>query len=223
MKTPAINPFGSHSPFKVVAGCIIALLAAAFFFMDKKSFFVSLDSSANKIASGGPPMSQTVTSFYDLKATSITGTEVPFSQYKNKVVLIVNTASACGFTPQYKGMEELYQKFHNQGFVILGFPSNQFGAQESGSDAEIQKFCELRYKVTFPMFKKSEVKGPEQNSVYKYLTKTQTDFPGAHVEPKWNFNKYLINKQGKVVGYFESKVEPLSSELVSKIEDLVKE
>jgi glutathione peroxidase len=121
-------------------------------------------------------------------------------------VLVVNTASACGFTPQYAGLETLWKEYQSKGFVVLGFPSNDFGGQEPGSAAEIKKFCSVKFGVTFPLFAKVKTKGEGQSEVYKFLT-------AKHGEPKWNFHKYLVGKDGQVVQMFPSKVAPESDEL----------
>lgn len=133
-------------------------------------------------------------------------------QYAGKVVLVVNTASFCGFTGQYEGLEALYAKYQGKGLVVLGFPSNQFGEQEPGSAKEIADFCFNTYGVKFPMFAKTDVKGPKKNALYAELAKaTQT-------EPKWNFNKYLIDREGKVLGHYSSMVAPQSGTLVAAVE-----
>lgn len=142
------------------------------------------------------------------KVKNIDGEEVDLSTYKGKTVLIVNVASKCGLTPQYKGLEELYEKYQDRGFVILGFPSNDFLWQEPGSEQEIKQFCELNYKVKFPLFSKVRVKkGKDQSELYKYLTSPETN-PGFSGEIEWNFQKFLINKEGKVVKRYSPKTEP---------------
>jgi glutathione peroxidase len=133
-------------------------------------------------------------------------------QYAGKVVLVVNTASFCGFTKQYEGLEAVYAKYQGRGFVVLGFPSNQFGEQEPGSAKEIADFCFNTYGVKFPMFAKTEVAGPKKNALYAELAKA------TQAEPKWNFNKYLIDRRGKVLAHYPSSVEPEGSTLVSAIE-----
>jgi glutathione peroxidase len=133
-------------------------------------------------------------------------------QYAGKVILVVNTASYCGYTPQYKGLEELHAKYAARGLVILGFPSNDFGKQEPGSSKEIAELCYNTYGVKFPMFAKSPVKGAAANPLHQELTKATGQ------EPKWNFTKYLIDRNGKVLAHFPSKVEPGNKELVAKIE-----
>jgi len=146
-------------------------------------------------------------SFYALSTTKLSGEPVGLKEYEGKVALVVNTASKCGFTPQYKGLQALYSELSPRGFVILGFPSNDFGGQEPGSSEEIKQFCELNYKVTFPMFSKVVTKaGPDQSPIYSWLGQTGN-------LPKWNFSKYLIGKDGKVVAFFPSEVTPESPAL----------
>ena len=145
------------------------------------------------------------------------GSEKPLSSYKGKVLLIVNTASECGFTPQYKGLEELYQKYRDRGLEVLAFPANNFGSQEPGSDPEIRQFCTLKYHVSFPLFAKTSVKGADINPLYRYLT-SRSGFDG---DITWNFNKFLVDRSGKVVARYDSKVEPMSPELVKEIEKLL--
>ncbi|WP_181357815.1 glutathione peroxidase [Stenomitos frigidus] len=146
-------------------------------------------------------------SIYDFTATSIEGKPISLSTYQNNVLLIVNTASACGFTPQYKGLQALYDKYTSQGFVILGFPCNQFGQQEPGSTAEIQSFCEMRFGVTFPLFQKIDVNGQNAHPLYKYLTKTAPGILGTEAI-KWNFTKFLVDRTGKVVSRYSSLTKP---------------
>ena len=154
-------------------------------------------------------------SVHDFKVKTIDGKEASLSDYKGKTVLIVNTASECGYTPQYAGLEALYEKYKGRGFTVLGFPSNDFGAQEPGTNSEIKKFCELRYKTTFPLFSKIPVKGPDADPLYKYLT----GLPGKQGGPvTWNFNKFLVGPDGKVIEHFDSRVEPMSPELTAKLE-----
>jgi len=139
------------------------------------------------------------------------GTESSLSEWSGKVVLIVNTASKCGYTPQYKGLQELHAKYSPRGFAVLGFPSNDFGGQEPGTSQEIATFCTSIYAVNFPMFEKTKVTGDERNPVYALLTK-------AYGPPKWNFHKYLVDKHGKPVQAWPSAVAPDSKEIVGAIE-----
>jgi glutathione peroxidase len=150
-------------------------------------------------------------SFFDLGTHTLDGKSQPLSAYRGKVLLVVNTASECGFTPQYGGLEKLHEQYAAKGFAVLGFPSNDFGEQEPGSADQIQAFCSTNYGVTFPLFEKVKTKGPEQSPVYAFLTK-------AHGEPRWNFHKYLVGKDGQVVAAFSSKVTPESPELRTAID-----
>jgi glutathione peroxidase len=148
---------------------------------------------------------------HEFTPRSIDGKPAPLAAYKGHVVLIVNVASKCGFTPQYTGLESLYQKYKDRGFTILGFPANDFGAQEPGTDAEIKTFCSTRYSVTFPMFSKIAVKGDGQAPLYQYLT-------GSQGEVKWNFTKFLVGKDGQAIRKFDSAVKPDAAELTAAIE-----
>nr|QBO71392.1 glutathione peroxidase [Pleurotus ostreatus] len=148
-----------------------------------------------------------MTTFYDLSATLPGGKPYPFSQLKGKVVLIVNVASQCGFTPQYKGLQALYEKYHEKGLEILGFPCNQFGGQEPGTDDEIATFCERNHGVTFPLMAKSDVNGDQTNEVYKWLKERKAGLLGL-TRIKWNFEKFLIDKEGNVVHRWASTTGP---------------
>ncbi|MDB2363921.1 glutathione peroxidase [Flavobacteriales bacterium] len=150
--------------------------------------------------------------FYDFKMKGITGEEISFSDYKEKVVLIVNTASECGFTPQFKGLEELYLKYKGQGLVILGFPCNQFGGQEPGTEVEIQQGCMLNYGVSFPMFSKIDVNGKNEDAFYTFLKSEKSNLLLKRI--KWNFEKFLINKKGEVVARYASIKTPESLESI---------
>lgn len=149
------------------------------------------------------------TSFYDLECKDKKSESFKFDQLKGKVVLIVNVASKCGFTPQYKELEELYKKYQDKGFVILGFPCNQFGKQEPGSDEQITEFCQLNYGVTFPIMKKIDVNGSNADSVYNYLKSQKAGLLGFK-GIKWNFEKFLVDSNGKVVQRFSSLTKPSS-------------
>lgn len=143
---------------------------------------------------------------YDFKVKDSKGEEVSLSEYKGKVLLIVNTATGCGFTSQYKSLEELYREFKDQGFEVLDFPCNQFGHQAPGSDAEINEFCTLKYDTTFPRFKKIDVNGKDASSLYKWLKSQKGGFLGSRI--KWNFTKFLVDRQGKVVARFAPTTPP---------------
>ena len=154
-------------------------------------------------------------SIYDIKLKDIDGKDTSLAAYKGKVLLIVNVASKCGFTPQYKSLEATYQKFKDKGFVVLGFPCNQFGGQEPGTNEEIKQFCSSKYSVTFPLCDKIKVNGANRHPLYVELAGEKSPFPG---NIKWNFNKFLIGKDGKIVKRFDSKVTPDSAEATEAIE-----
>ena len=155
-------------------------------------------------------------SLFDCQATSIDGVEVPLSEYKGLVVLVVNTASKCGFTKQYEELEKLYQKFKGRGFVILGFPSNDFMGQEPASNADIKSFCSLNYNVTFPLFSKAPVSGSAKQPVYRFLTEES-----GYSEVRWTFEKFLVDSEGAVVGRWRSFISPLNKDIQSVIEKLL--
>lgn len=183
----------------------------------KKIFFILsaiLLTNFTFFEEGGFAVSDQVKNVYSFNVFDIDGKEVSLSAYAGKVLLIVNTASRCGFTPQYKELEELYQKYQDKGFAVLGFPANNFMGQEPGTNEEIKRFCELKYKVTFPIFSKIDVKGKNIHPLYTYLTEA-SPFPGGI---KWNFNKFLVGPGGEVVARFESGTKPLDPEIIRKIE-----
>jgi glutathione peroxidase len=154
-------------------------------------------------------------SVYDITVKDIKGADTSLSAYKGKVLLIVNVASKCGFTKQYTGLEALYAKYKDQGLVVLGFPCNQFGGQEPGTEAEIAEFCSLKFDVKFPLFSKIEVNGPGRAPLYTFLSGEGAKFPG---KIGWNFNKFLVGRDGQVIARYESKVAPESEELVKVVE-----
>jgi glutathione peroxidase len=158
-----------------------------------------------------------VTSIYDLTVENIDGEKVALSQYKGKVLLIVNVASQCGYTGQYADLEKLYDAYKAKGFVVLGFPSNDFGGQEPGSEAEIKEFCSAKYGVSFPMFSKITVKGNGKHPLYKYLTANAK--PAEEVN--WNFNKFLVSKDGKTIVKYNSNAAPMGSDLKSAVEKML--
>jgi len=154
-------------------------------------------------------------SIYDLKLKDIDGKDTTLGAYKGKLLLVVNVASKCGFTKQYTGLEATYQKYRAQGLVVLGFPCNQFGGQEPGSDEEIKQFCSSKFNVTFPLFDKIEVNGDKRHPLYTALAGKDSPYPG---DIKWNFTKFLIGKDGKILKRFESAVTPESPELTAAID-----
>ena len=159
-----------------------------------------------------------MTNIYDINVKTLDGKDTTLELYRGKVMLIVNVASKCGFTSQYDGLEELYRTYKDRGLVILGFPCNQFGNQEPGSEEQIKEFCRLNYGVTFPMFAKIEVNGGNTHPLYVHLKKEQPGILGSEAI-KWNFTKFLVDRQGKVVHRFSSSTKPAS--LVKEIELLL--
>jgi glutathione peroxidase len=154
-------------------------------------------------------------SLYDIKLHTLEGKPTSLGEYKGKVVLLVNVASKCGYTPQYKGLQALQEKYEAKGFTVVGIPCNDFGSQEPGSSEEIRKFCTDNYKVTFPLTEKVHVKGAEQHPLYARLTGQGAEFPG---DIKWNFGKFLIGRDGKVLKRYDSGAKPESEELTKAIE-----
>jgi glutathione peroxidase len=155
---------------------------------------------------------------HEFKVKDIKGTERSLSEFAGKVLLVVNVASKCGSTPQYKGLEALYQRYRERGFAVLGFPANDFGHQEPGTDAEIQSFCSLTYGVTFPMFAKISVKGKDIHPLYAFLTDKKTN-PGFSGKITWNFNKFLVDRTGAIVGRFDTKDEPLGDKIPRAVQE----
>jgi glutathione peroxidase len=188
----------------------VILAAAAIVLGGVLVFSVAADEGGKKV----PPA-------LDFTMKDITGKPVNLAQYQGKVVLLVNVASQCGYTPQYQGLQALYEKYAKDGLVVVGVPANEFGKQEPGSDAQIAEFCTSNYHVTFPMMSKVVVKGPGICPLYQFLTAKETDpkFAGAI---GWNFEKFLIGRGGEVVGRFKSAVTPESAELVGAIEQELK-
>jgi glutathione peroxidase len=159
-----------------------------------------------------------MTKLYELSVQDIRGKDQPLGRYRDKVLLIVNTASKCGFTPQYQGLEDLYRKYRDRGLEILGFPCNQFGAQEPGSAEEIASFCAVNYGVTFPLFAKIDVNGDDTAPLYRYLKKAKPGLLGSEAI-KWNFTKFLVDRSGNVVERYAPNTEPAS--LAADIEKLL--
>jgi glutathione peroxidase len=157
------------------------------------------------------------TSVLDFHVKDIEGKDVDLASYKGKVLLIVNTASQCGLTPQYKDLEAIYEKYKDQGLTILAFPANEFGKQEPGSNEEIKEFCSTKYKVSFPLFSKTVVKGKGIDPLFDFLTSESTN-PKYAGEIKWNFNKFLVNRKGEVVARFEPREKPNTESAISAIE-----
>jgi glutathione peroxidase len=158
---------------------------------------------------------------YEFTMNSIDGQPMPLQNFHGKVMLIVNVASKCGFTPQYEGLEAVYEKYKDQGFVIVGFPANNFMAQEPGTNEEIKTFCSTKYNVKFPLYSKISVKGDDKAPLYQFLTDTNAN-PNTGGEIKWNFTKFLVDRNGKVIARFESPVKPESPEVTAAIEKALK-
>jgi glutathione peroxidase len=156
-------------------------------------------------------------SIYDFTMDDIDGKPVNLGQFRGKVLLLVNTASFCGNTPQYSDLQSMYDQYREKGFEILAFPANNFGQQEPGTNAEIKNFCFTKYSLTFPLFGKISVKGSDKHPLYRYLTE-QSPFPG---EVEWNFQKYLVDRSGNVAGRFHHRTKPLSPEIVQEVERLL--
>lgn len=173
---------------------------------------LSLSSLAQKGKTSAPP-----SGIHAFQAVTNGGETRSLSAYRGKVVLLVNVASRCGYTPQYARLQQLYEKYAKRGLVILAFPSNDFGAQEPGTDAEIRSFCSTKYGVTFDLFSKIRVTGEDLHPLYRYLTK-ESPFPG---DVKWNFTKFLVDRKGIVVGRYASAVDPLATEVTETIESLL--
>lgn len=171
--------------------------------------------ASSSLFSAPPTQRKQPMSFYEMTVNRLDGKPESLANFKGKVVLAVNVASECGYTPQYEGLQKLYADYKDRGLVVLGFPCNQFGGQEPGSAAEIQSFCSTKFHVSFPLFEKLDVKGPKQAPVYTFLT-------AKHGEPAWNFHKYLVGKDGQVIAAFKSGVTPESAELRGAIEAALK-
>jgi len=163
------------------------------------------------------PAIKAANSIFDFTLKDIDGKEVSLGSYSGKVVMVVNVASRCGFTPQYEGLEKLYLTYKDRGFIILAFPANNFLGQEPGTDAEIKSFCALKYNVTFPLFSKISVKGRDKHPLYQYLTDKQSN-PGFAGEISWNFNKFLVGRDGKIINRFGSRTNPEDKAMIQAVE-----
>jgi len=199
-------------PFKnttlVIAGLIFLALTAA-----------TVDSIAREKAKTPENESRQMTdkSYLDIPLFTITGDKTSLNDFKGKVLLLVNTASECGYTPQYAGLEELYRNYKDSGLVVIGFPANNFGGQEPGTEKEILNFCQTKFDVTFPMMSKISVKEDDKHPLFVYLTE-KSPLTG---EIKWNFSKFLIDRDGKLVARYPSQTKPSDEELVSKVKELL--
>jgi glutathione peroxidase len=176
-----------------------------------------LQTACSLTSSAAPPPPVKEKSVLEFTMKDIDGKDVKLSNYKGKVLLLVNTASKCGLTPQYEGLQKVFDKYKDQGFVVMGFPANNFMGQEPGTETEIKEFCTLKYKVSFPMFSKISVKGEGLHPLYNFLTNKETnpDFAG---DISWNFEKFLIGKDGRVVARFSPRTSPESEDIIKAIE-----
>ena len=199
------------------ATLLILGFCAAAFAQEKSDKPAGKPGDGNKPPAKAAVTADTATSPLDFTMTDIDGKEVPLSKYKAQVLLIVNVASKCGFTPQYAQLQQLSEKYGDRGLRIAAFPANNFGGQEPGSNGEIKTFCEKTYGVTFDMFSKISVKGDDQAELYKFLTSEKKD-PGHAGQIQWNFTKFLVDRDGKVIGRFEPKVKPDASDVTEAIE-----
>lgn len=175
---------------------------------------VALSAAPASAQQEGPLMAAKTSGLYDFTLSDIDGKPVNLGQYRGKVLLLVNTASFCGNTPQYSDLQSVYEQYHDKGFEILAFPANNFGQQEPGTNEEIKSFCFTKYSLTFPLFSKISVKGSDKHPLYQYLTE-QSPFPG---EVEWNFQKYLVDQSGNVVGRFHHRTKPSAPEIVQEVE-----
>ncbi len=197
---------------KVIAGVIGVLLCVA----------VAAAWHYGMIFNPSPTIPPLERSMYDFEMIDIDGDVVKLDKFKGNVVMIVNTASRCGLTPQYEGLQTLYDKYKEQGFVVLGFPANNFLGQEPGTEEEIKEFCTLKYNVTFPMFSKISVTGSDQHPFYTFLTHASTN-PGLDGDITWNFEKFISDRSGRITARFSPKTLPTDNEVVSIIETLLAE
>ncbi|MDQ1558041.1 MAG: glutathione peroxidase [Pyrinomonadaceae bacterium] len=202
---------------KLVIGVAIVIAAStmALLFVKAKS------ADAGASGSSGSAGKVTAKSVYDFTLKNSKGKDVKLEEFRGQVVMLVNVASKCGYTPQYEGLEKIYKQYKDRGFTILGLPANNFGAQEPGTDEEIQEFCRLNYGVTFPVFSKISVKGDDKHPLYKYLTEKESnlDFAG---EIKWNFNKFLVGRDGRILARFDSGDKPEDAKVTQAIEQALK-
>jgi glutathione peroxidase len=174
-------------------------------------------SNAQESTAPSPAQTKQAASIYEFEMDDIDGNPVKLADYRGKVLLVVNVASQCGYTPQYAGLQALYGKYRDRGLAVLGFPANNFGSQEPGTNEQIRQFCTTNYNATFPMFSKISVKGDDKHPLYRYLTGSEQGRQfGAEI--KWNFNKFLIDRDGNIVGVYGSKTEPQSPEMIAQIE-----
>jgi len=222
----AVSIVASVCEQQLPSGMLVAILSAIISGAKGEKMTVVRNGNARKHLLIGLVILMATSTFaasnlYNFTLPNIDGKPMPLADFKGKVILMVNVASQCGYTPQYTALEAIYNKYKDQGFVILGFPANNFGQQEPGTNEEIKTFCSRKYSVTFPLYSKISVKGSDQAPLYQYLTK---DADPSHTgDIKWNFTKFLVDRNGNVVQRFEPAVTPDSPEATSAIEKLLKQ
>jgi len=193
----------------IIAACSPGYVSAPTFAQARSPESLAVTSDEGRIV-----MAAQTGSVYDFTLNDIDGKPVSLSQFRGKVLMVVNTASFCGNTPQYEGLQTMYERYQSKGFEILAFPANNFGRQEPGTNEEIKTFCYTKYSLTFPLFSKISVKGEDKHPLYRYLTE-QSPFPG---EVEWNFQKYLVDRTGNVIARYHHRTKPLSDEVVRDVE-----
>jgi glutathione peroxidase len=197
--------------FLIGAAILIAVSTMALLFVKGRD----ANAGSNSFGKG------TAKSVYDFTLKDAKGKDVKLEEFRGKVVMLVNVASKCGYTPQYDGLQKIYERYRDQGFTVLGFPANNFGAQEPGTNEEIQEFCRINYGVTFPVFSKISVKGDDKHPLYKYLTERETN-PEFAGDIKWNFNKFLVGRDGRILARFDSGDKPEDAKVTQAIEQALK-
>lgn len=206
---------------KFLIGAALGIACATLALLLVKAVRANAGANAGSKASANGVEKRKAKSMYDFTLKNSKGRDVKLEEFRGQVVMLVNVASKCGYTPQYEGLQKIYERYRAQGFTILAFPANNFGAQEPGTNEEIQEFCRINYGVTFPVFSKISVKGEDQHPLYKYLTgrDTNPDFAG---DIKWNFGKFLVGRDGRVVARFDSADKPEDSKVTQAIEQALK-
>ncbi len=201
--------------FLIGAALIVAVSTMALFLVKAMGAESNSNATANNVGKG------TAKTMYDFTLKDSKGRDVKLDEFRGRVVMLVNVASKCGYTPQYEGLQKIYERYREQGFTILGFPANNFGAQEPGTNEEIQEFCRINYGVTFPVFSKISVKGDDKHPLYKYLTERETN-PEFAGEIKWNFNKFLVGRDGRILARFDSGDKPEDAKVTQAIEQALR-
>jgi glutathione peroxidase len=196
---------------KFLLGAALAIAVSTTALLLVKASGASAGAASNGVGKGRAK------SVYDFTLKDSKGKDVKLEEFRGQVVMLVNVASKCGYTPQYEGLQKIYERYRAQGFTILGFPANNFGAQEPGTNEEIQEFCRINYGVTFPIFSKISVKGQDKHPLYKYLTEKESN-PNFAGEIKWNFNKFLVGRDGRILARFDSADKPEDAKVTQAIE-----